>query len=104
MASFVFSEFVRGDLAVIWDYIALDNLDAADRFLEAANSTFLELAMNPEIGQPRRFPGSQLRSLRSFRIKGFENYLIFYRPVSEGIEVLNVLHGARDLDKFWKDE
>jgi toxin ParE1/3/4 len=96
MASFVFSEFVRGDLAVIWDYIALDNLDAADRFLE--------LAMNPEIGQPRRFPGSQLRSLRSFRIKGFENYLIFYRPVSEGIEVLNVLHGARDLDKFWKDE
>jgi len=96
MGRFIFSEFVEGELAAIWDYIALDNLDAAD--------TFQELARNPEIGIQRRFPGSQLHSLRSFRIKGFENYLIFYRPIPEGIEILNILHGARDLDKFWKDE
>jgi len=104
MGRFIFSEFVEGELAAIWDYIALDNLDAADRFLAAAAHTFQELARNPEIGIQRRFPGSQLHSLRSFRIKGFENYLIFYRPIPEGIEILNILHGARDLDKFWKDE
>jgi plasmid stabilization system protein ParE len=27
----------------------------------------------------------------------FRNYLVFYRPIRDGIEVLTVLHGARDL-------
>lgn len=39
-----------------------------------------------------------LPGLRSFRVKDFANHRIFYRPREQGIEVVRVLHGARDLD------
>jgi plasmid stabilization system protein ParE len=42
--------------------------------------------------------------LRSFRIRDFDNYLVFYRSVPGGIEVFHVLHGARDLEAFFADE
>jgi toxin ParE1/3/4 len=104
MPRFVFSEFVEPELDTIWEYIAFDNLDAADRFLEAALETFRELARTPGLGRKRSFPQARLRGLRSFRVKGFENYLIFYGPISDGIEVFHIVHGARDLDQFWETE
>jgi toxin ParE1/3/4 len=78
----------------------MGNLDAADRFLEAAYGTFQELARMPGMGQTRSFPQARLHNPRSFRIKDFENYLIFYRPIQDGVEVFHVLHGARDLAQF----
>ena len=80
----------------------MDNMDAADRFLEAAYETFQELARMPGMGWKREFPQERLRDLRSFRVKGFESYLIFYSPISDGIEVFHILHGARDLERFWE--
>jgi len=100
MPRFILSEFVEPELAAIWEYIAIDNLDAADRFLEAANGTFQELARMPGMGRPRNFPQARLNNLRSFRIKDFENYVIFYSPIQDGVEVFHVLHGARDLEHF----
>jgi toxin ParE1/3/4 len=100
MPSFVLSEYVEPELAAIWDYIAIDNLDAADRFLDAAYGTFEELARMPGMGRTRNFPQARLNNLRSFRIKDFENYLIFYSPTQDGVEVFHVLHGARDLERF----
>ncbi len=100
MARFVLSEFVEPELAAIWDYIAIDNPDAADRFLEAAGAAFQELARMPGMGRARKFPQTRLHHLRSFRIKDFENYLVFYSPIPDGIEVFHVLHGARDLEHF----
>jgi toxin ParE1/3/4 len=102
MPRLVLSEFVEGELDAIWEYIAIDNIDAADRFVEAASGTFLELARMPGMGRRRRFPQARLRELRSFRVKDFENYLIFYRPIPDGIEVFHILHGARDLESFWE--
>jgi toxin ParE1/3/4 len=89
---------------VVWDYIALDNPDAADRFLEAAYRCFRELERTPEMGRPRMFAAPRLSGMRSFRVKDFENYLVFYRTVPEGIEVFRVLHGARDLDTVLGEE
>ncbi len=100
MRRFILSEFVEPELAAIWDYIATDNLDAADRFLAAAYGTFQELAAMPEMGRARSFSQARLNQLRSFRIKDFENYLIFYSPIQDGVEVFHVLHGARDLERF----
>ncbi len=37
-------------------------------------------------------------------IRGFENYLVFYRPIEEGIEVTRVLHGARDIRGILEEE
>ena len=100
MARFILSEFVEPELAAIWDYIAIDNPAAADRFLEAAFGTFQELARTPGMGRTRNFPQTQLNNLRSFRIKDFGNYLVFYRPIQDGVEVFHVLHGARDLEEY----
>jgi toxin ParE1/3/4 len=101
MAEFVLSGFVEAELAAIWDYIAIDNIDAADRFLEAAQATFGKLARMPGMGRQRRFFESRLSEVRSFRVEGFDNFLIFYAPIPEGIEVFHVLHGARDLESFF---
>jgi toxin ParE1/3/4 len=100
MPRFILSQWVEPELEDIWGYIALDNIEAADRFSDAAYATLKNLARMPGMGRPRRFSGKTLGELRSFRVKGFDNYLIFYRPISDGIEVLHILHGARDIDSF----
>ena len=87
MPKIILSEYVEPELTAVWEFIALDNVDAADRFLEAAYGTFQELARMPGMGRLRQFPPGRLRNLRSFRVKGFENYLIFYGPIDDGIEV-----------------
>jgi toxin ParE1/3/4 len=46
----------------------------------------------------------RLADIRVWAVKGFRNHLVFYRPIEEGIEVLTVLHGARNLDTALADE
>ena len=55
------------------------------------------LAEMPGLGSRRDFSNPILVDIRSWIIKGFPNHLIFYRPTTRGIEVVRVLHGARDL-------
>jgi toxin ParE1/3/4 len=98
MAKLVLSKFVEPELNAIWAIISENNVDAADRFIDAAYGTMQTLAHAPEIGWLRTFHTVQISGLRSFRVKGFENYLIFYRPTGDGIEILHVFHGARDLE------
>ena len=52
----------------------------------------------PELGQRQEFGRNELAELRVWQVQGFENFLVFYRPVERGIEVLRVLHAARDID------
>ena len=101
MAKFTVSPEAREDLDEIYAYIFEDDPDAADRVLEAALSTFAALGGMPSLGQIRIFGHSELSGLRSFGVEGFRNYVIFYRIVSEGVEIVRVLHGARDLDAMF---
>jgi len=89
---------VEEDLLEAFVFIGLENPAAAYRFLVAAERTIQELAAAPGMGRQRDFAESQLEGLRSWRIRGFENWLVFYRSIPGGIEVIRVLHGARDLD------
>ena len=90
----------------------------ADRFFVQAEATFARLARMPGLGT-RYEPDEPLYAdLRYFPISRFRQYLVFYRPVPGGIEVLRVLHGARDIagilaeefrveadaDEEWKEE
>jgi toxin ParE1/3/4 len=104
MPKFILSEYVEPELEAIWEYIAIDNIDAADRFIEAAYGTIQQLARMPGMGRKRDFPHTRLRQLRSFRVKDFENYLVFYGPIADGIEVFHVVHGARDIERIWADQ
>jgi toxin ParE1/3/4 len=90
------------DLLEHFDYISLDNEAAAWRFYAAAEASFLDLGQNPTIGAACQIQGPRAKGLRSWHVKGFENYLIFYRPFNDRIEIARVLHGARDLKRLFK--
>ena len=82
------------DLDAIADYLAEQSTDAAVRVVEAVERTFVRLAGSPFMGTLR----DDLRpNLRVFRCqKPAQNYLIFYYPRSDGVEVSTLIHGARD--------
>lgn len=87
------------------DYLAREaSLETALRFYDAARTTFEKLARMPGIGQRRDSSQPRLAGLRVWRIEGFENHLVFYRPIEDGIEIVRVLHGARDIDSVLKSE
>ncbi len=78
-------------------YIAEDNPDAADQFLDAIAKTMDRLARHPQLGRVRRELAPKLRSFPH------RQYVIFYRPIERGIEVVRVLHGSRDILSLFED-
>jgi toxin ParE1/3/4 len=80
------------------------NLDRAKAFLFAANETFQQLAVMPLMGSPRPELVPAIPDLRQWRIKGFTDYLVFYRPLADGVEIIRVLHGKRNLLTVLSDE
>jgi toxin ParE1/3/4 len=85
----------------ISERIAADNLDAAIEFCQAVENAVQRLAEMPGLGALRDFPNPSLSSLRFWPIKGFRSYLIFYRPSLDGIEVVRILHAARNIDSIF---
>lgn len=77
----------------IWDYIADDSEANADRFISTVDAKFVSLAAQPHMGRAR--PELPRENLRSFPVG---RYVILYRLLPDGIEVVRVLHGARDFD------
>ena len=81
-------------------YIARDNPEAARRLLVAAEETCAALARQPEMGHQESL--RRQAGVRSWRIKGFENYLIFYGANPESVEILRLLYASRDLPRFFR--
>jgi len=85
---------VWDDLRAIGGLIAKNRPAAAHRFFAASKKTFALLAAHPGLGRLRSFsyPG-----IRSFPIPEFRKYIVFYLPRQTEVQILAVLHGARDL-------
>lgn len=94
MKLFIRDEVVE-DVDSIKRYIAADNAEAANRFGPAVLAAWEVLLAFPYIGRPRTF--KRVAGVRSWRVPGFKNYLIFYRVRGEVVDVLAVLEGHRDL-------
>jgi toxin ParE1/3/4 len=86
----------KADLLDHYVYIGEENLDAADRFLASAEAAFEKLASMPRMGRIWQSEEPRLDAMRVWPIPGW-NYLVFYRPVEGGIDVIRVLHGAQDV-------
>ena len=95
---------VPRDLLELSLYIAQDNPEAAHRFLQAAEETFQDLERLPKIGATREFQDDRLSGMRIWLVKGFPRHLIFYRPIEDGVEIIRVLHSARDIKGLFSDE
>lgn len=81
----------RRDYDDIWYYIALRDVAAADRLILHFDAALKTIVTAPQIG---RKADEFAANLRCFPVG---NYLLFYRPVVGGIELIRVLHGARDI-------
>jgi toxin ParE1/3/4 len=94
---------VKEDLIEHYASIARDKIDSAERFLKVAEETFQRISEMPFVGRAWESDLPHLADVRVYPMPaGFRNYLIFYRPIEDGIEVLTVLRGARDLDDALK--
>ena len=81
------------DYTAIWEFIAEKNPQAASDLLRRFDAALAMLADHPLAGRSRsRFS----KNLRSFPVG---QYLIFYRPISGGIELLRVIHGNRKITR-----
>ncbi len=78
-------------------FIGTDNRAAARRFIDAVESTLIELEGMPRMGRPFQTEIEKLQPLRVFSVRGFPTFFIFYLETDDGIEFVDLLHGARDL-------
>lgn len=86
------------DICEIALFISRDDPAAADRLIDLFDDKLRMLAENPALGRSRDelAPG-----VRSFAVG---NYLLFYRAAPEVVELVRILHGARDLRRIFKEE
>ena len=90
-------EAARRDLTDHFVYLAENaGLEIAERFLTNAAASFDVLAVQPMIGAPLTLRHPELAGMRKWRIKEFDNYLIFYLPRPDGVSIIRILHAARD--------
>jgi toxin ParE1/3/4 len=91
----------RRDILSSAEYLEeIGDMETAQRFLDATESTFEALANMPKLGVLCAFRSAALRRVRRWPVKGFENWLIFYRPRRDGVEIVHVIHGARDIESL----
>ncbi len=92
MTPFVLTPLAEQDLDEIWTYLAEDRIVTADRVLSALEKAMRKLAKTPGIGHLREDLAD--RRHRFFLVY---SYLIVYRPDSKPLQVIRVLHAARDV-------
>lgn len=91
MARFTRSAAAEDDLIDIWRYIAHDNPVAADSLLDKIDEACDYLAKYPDMGPARPDLAPELR----YFVVG--RYLILYRQISDCVEIVRIVHGARYL-------
>ena len=93
MACFKLTPLARNDLQDIRSYIAADNPAAATKHLQILKEKCQQLADSPGLGVKHE----NYCGLQKFPVG---RYLIFYRPTVAGIEVIRILHSARDIERI----
>ncbi len=99
MGRLTFSPSARQDLSDIFDYIARDKPVAATNWIDKAATNWIDkieanceqIAATPGFGEQRPEYGEDIRSSTVGR------YVLFFRPIDEGIEVVRVIAGGRDI-------
>jgi antitoxin ParD1/3/4/toxin ParE1/3/4 len=98
MIKYIVGPEAEGDLTEIWEYIAHDSVDAADRWIRRLREAIESLARSPGIGHKRM-------DLTDIPILFWPvgAYLILYRVRKKRLEVVAVTQGARDIPSFLRE-
>ncbi len=78
--------------------------ETAIRFFDAAHETFRGLLDTPGMGRVRPVGNPRVADARQWAVSGFGKHLIFYRIIPAGINIIRVLHGARDIGRILEEE
>jgi toxin ParE1/3/4 len=89
---------VDDDVYFLALYLLEQNEVAARRFVDAVEVTLKEMAIRPGMGSPKLYDDPP-KDVRSWAVHGFPNHLIYYIPLPDGIDVLSIMHGARDVQR-----
>ena len=98
MARITRRPLAAADILDIWCHIAEDSFEQADRWVDKLDEKFGLIATQPLMG---RAIAELAADLRSFP---FGRYVIFYAPIEDGIDVVRVLHSARDIDAVFGED
>jgi plasmid stabilization system protein ParE len=98
MSDYVLTPIAKADIFEIWSYIAEDNELAADRVESAIYEACAFIAEAPMRGHTR--PDLTTRPLRFWTLSRYPNYLVVYRPETNPLQVVAVLHGRRNLRRL----
>jgi plasmid stabilization system protein ParE len=93
---------VDQDIFDIAEYLLGHSPQAARRFVDAVEETLKDLSATPGFGSRKEFAAPGLAEVRSWWIKGFESFLIYYLPLFDGIDVLAIMRGSRDTERWLK--
>jgi toxin ParE1/3/4 len=96
MSSYFVTPRAQADLDETWLYVAKDRPGAADRLIDRIIGHFSSLASNPELGASCAELAADLRQ------STVGNYIVLYRPRPARVEIVRVIHGARDVAEEFK--
>jgi toxin ParE1/3/4 len=103
--AFAYRPQARLDLLEQFLYLAEEaNIEVAERYYAAIEQTCARLAKHPLSGTPHDSGVARLEGMRRAPVSGFTAYLLFYMPRRSGIDVVRVLHGARDIEHLFANE
>jgi toxin ParE1/3/4 len=95
----------RQDLVDAFRYYArAAGFRVAQRFFAQVQATCTRLAATPGMGTPYDYDHPALAGLRYVPVSRFRKFVVFYRPVPDGIEIVRVLHGARDIQSILAEQ
>lgn len=102
MKPVVFNAVAVNDLEEITRYIDQANPEAAIAVREDILSSAQVLGMHPGLGIRPRFSSSKFAGVRFLPASRYSSYLLFYRELTDEVEVLRVLHGSRNLPSLFQ--
>jgi toxin ParE1/3/4 len=97
MSRYVINALASRDLNAIADYFAENSLEAGSRFFNAFNRKCQQLVAFPKSGKSYAMIRPDLRGLT------LDGYVIFYRILDDGIEILRVVSGRRDFPTLFEE-
>jgi toxin ParE1/3/4 len=97
MSRYVINILASRDLSEIANYFAENSLEAGDHFFRAFNRKCQQLVAFPNSGKSYETIRPDLRGL------SLEGYVIFYRILDDGIEILRVVNGRRDFPALFEE-
>ena len=86
----------------VW-YAENAGMEVADRFLISASRTLEYLAAAPQSGIPVLVQHEELKGMRRWPVKDFGKILFFYFPLPDGVDLVRMIHGSRDLAEMFED-